>query len=152
MPPQLAWWSVSKKCALCGTGTLLVKQRRDGTSKFVGCSNYPQCGYTRNFIQPNQEQQLSLMASLEEERDSLRREVEALRARAGGLEPGLDTPVAVLRRRLLQLAKQFHPDVNKKGLDPTEVTRELLRLREDVEKASGTERGERGERGNNNGN
>ncbi len=36
-----------RTCPRCGTGTLSLKLGRSGA--FVGCSNYPECGYTRQF-------------------------------------------------------------------------------------------------------
>ena len=36
-----------RACPRCGTGKLSLKLGRNGA--FVGCSNYPECGYTRQF-------------------------------------------------------------------------------------------------------
>ncbi|MBP0580834.1 type I DNA topoisomerase [Labrys sp. LIt4] len=36
-----------RQCKVCGTGTLSLKLGRQGP--FIGCSNYPECRYTRNF-------------------------------------------------------------------------------------------------------
>lgn len=36
-----------RRCKVCGAGTLSLKTSRNG-SAFVGCSNYPECRYTRN--------------------------------------------------------------------------------------------------------
>ena len=36
-----------RTCPRCGTGRLSLKLGRNGA--FVGCSNYPECGYTRQF-------------------------------------------------------------------------------------------------------
>jgi DNA topoisomerase-1 len=35
-----------RRCKLCGAGTLSLKTSRNG-SAFIGCSNYPECRYTR---------------------------------------------------------------------------------------------------------
>ena len=35
-----------RRCKLCGTGTLSLRTARSG-SAFIGCSNYPECRYTR---------------------------------------------------------------------------------------------------------
>ena len=40
-----------RTCPRCGTGELSLKLSRTGA--FVGCSNYPECGYTRQFGDPN---------------------------------------------------------------------------------------------------
>ncbi|MCR4265433.1 type I DNA topoisomerase [Nitratireductor sp. ZSWI3] len=40
-------------CPRCGTGRLSLKLGRHGA--FVGCSNYPECGYTRQFGEGNGE-------------------------------------------------------------------------------------------------
>jgi DNA topoisomerase-1 len=37
----------SESCPQCGEGTLLVKEGRRG--KFLGCSNYPKCDYSRDY-------------------------------------------------------------------------------------------------------
>ncbi|WP_448952239.1 type I DNA topoisomerase [Labrys neptuniae] len=36
-----------RQCTVCGTGTLSLKLGRGGA--FIGCSNYPECRYTRSF-------------------------------------------------------------------------------------------------------
>ncbi|NJM55727.1 MAG: DNA topoisomerase I, partial [Verrucomicrobiae bacterium] len=42
-----------RSCPKCGTGRLSLKPSRQG-SPFIGCQNYPECSYTRQFAQdPN---------------------------------------------------------------------------------------------------
>ncbi len=41
----------SESCPDCGEGTLLVREGRRG--KFLGCSNYPKCRYTRDYDDEN---------------------------------------------------------------------------------------------------
>lgn len=45
--PQTKDGSDPRKCPACETGTLSLKVSRFGA--FVGCSNYPECGFTRQF-------------------------------------------------------------------------------------------------------
>ena len=35
-----------RRCKVCGTGRLALRTSRNG-SAFIGCSNYPECRYTR---------------------------------------------------------------------------------------------------------
>lgn len=39
-----------RACPKCGTGRLSLKPSRQG-APFIGCENYPECGYTRQFAQ-----------------------------------------------------------------------------------------------------
>jgi len=45
--------SDARKCPSCDTGQLSLKVSRWGA--FIGCSNYPECGYTRQLGKPNGE-------------------------------------------------------------------------------------------------
>ena len=49
MPRQLIQEFVGRKCPSCGDGDLLVKYGRFG--KFIGCSNYPECRHTEQFLE-----------------------------------------------------------------------------------------------------
>ncbi len=43
-----------RRCKVCGNGTLSLKTSRNG-SAFIGCSNYPECRYTRNLADADSE-------------------------------------------------------------------------------------------------
>ena len=44
--PKTAEDPEPRRCKVCGTGLLSLKTSRNG-SAFIGCSNYPECRYTR---------------------------------------------------------------------------------------------------------
>ncbi|MFZ4814018.1 MAG: type I DNA topoisomerase [Phototrophicaceae bacterium] len=45
-PPE----TMGRTCPTCGDGQLLIKYSRSG-SKFVGCSNFPNCRHTENYVE-----------------------------------------------------------------------------------------------------
>ena len=47
-----------RQCKNCGTGRLSMRTARSGGA-FIGCSNYPECRYTRPFGPPNPEAEAS---------------------------------------------------------------------------------------------
>jgi DNA topoisomerase I len=49
MPAQRQEEYVGRSCPSCGTGELIVKFGRYG--KFIGCTHYPECRYTEQFIE-----------------------------------------------------------------------------------------------------
>lgn len=53
--PQKADGSDPRQCPGCGTGTLSLKLGKFGS--FLGCSNYPECRYTRPLAVPSAEEQ-----------------------------------------------------------------------------------------------
>ena len=132
---SVAWWSVSKRCPLCGSGQLLVRSRRDGKGKFVACSGYPACNYSRNYSEPKSEEQLAAMADLAKERDELQRQVLALQKQIAG-RPAAGSAAESkdqLRRRVRKLAIQFHPDRHPQPVDPAVVTSALYDLMKELE-------------------
>ena len=53
--PQRADGTDPRACPTCGTGRLSLKTSRFGA--FIGCSNYPECRYTRPIAAPDGEQE-----------------------------------------------------------------------------------------------
>ncbi len=51
--PPRADGSDPRSCPTCGTGRLAIKRGKNGP--FIGCSNYPDCNYTRDLSAPNGE-------------------------------------------------------------------------------------------------
>ncbi len=49
MPKQIQQELVGRNCPKCGSGDLLIKYGRWG--KFIGCSNYPECRHTEQFLE-----------------------------------------------------------------------------------------------------
>jgi len=49
MPKQVQEEYVGRTCPTCGTGDLLIKYGRWG--KFIGCSNYPDCRHTEQYLE-----------------------------------------------------------------------------------------------------
>jgi len=49
MPKQVQEVHVGRTCPTCGTGDLLIKYGRWG--KFIGCSNYPDCRHTEQYLE-----------------------------------------------------------------------------------------------------
>lgn len=49
MPKQVQEEFVGRTCPTCGTGDLLIKYGRWG--KFIGCSNYPECRHTEQYLE-----------------------------------------------------------------------------------------------------
>ncbi|PJF33715.1 MAG: DNA topoisomerase I, partial [Phototrophicales bacterium] len=49
MPKQVQEEYVGRTCPTCGTGDLVIKYGRWG--KFIGCSNYPDCRHTEQYLE-----------------------------------------------------------------------------------------------------
>lgn len=49
MPQMKQEELVGRKCPTCGTGDLVIKYGRWG--KFIGCSNYPECRHTEQYLE-----------------------------------------------------------------------------------------------------
>lgn len=49
MPKQVQEEYVGRTCPTCGTGDLVIKYGRWG--KFIGCTNYPECRHTEQFLE-----------------------------------------------------------------------------------------------------
>ena len=50
---------IDRKCKLCGTGQLSLKNSFRGGA-FIGCSNYPECKFTRPLSKSKASQQINL--------------------------------------------------------------------------------------------
>ena len=98
-----------KKCKACGTGTLGLRLGKFGA--FIGCSNYPECKYTRPLIVPTAEGEDSDIAALSNEPKML------------GTDPGTGRTVSLRRG-------PYGPYVQ---IDPPPETKEAKAAREKIE-------------------
>jgi DNA helicase IV len=53
-----------QNCPRCATGWLTERKRKDGSGSFLGCSNYPDCRYTRNVSGESRERRQRRLAGL----------------------------------------------------------------------------------------
>lgn len=91
---------LASSCPDCGMGRLRIRSRRADGRRFIGCSNYPGCGFTSDYNE----------------------EVEEL---VGDLQLSVATSKAELVSTLKELIFRFHPDRNHEPIDPTDLVSTL---------------------------
>lgn len=100
-------------CPRCGSDLQKRKNRAKG-NYFLGCTDYPDCKFTVDYC---------------EWQNDVALEMNALRAAARHQTNGSSRSLEGLLKKLVF---RFHPDRNPDGVDATEVTKELNLIRTEI--------------------